>query len=503
MTGGHQGFLEDFVRLAREQPDRLYATFDGRKISYGELYTRALCVGAGLRRRGLMAGDHVCVMLRNSPDALAAIIGLGLSGMVWVPVNAQARGPSLRHVLEHSDPRALITEADFTPRIDMCGASQPDHVLTEDSDIWLNHHHLDHPPALPKSDDLFAIMYTSGTTGPPKGVLVTHRMMRIAAEGARRVADARPGDVFFLWEPLYHIGGAQVIALPALAGISLAMTARFSASRFWQQVTESGATQIHYLGGILQMLLKQPPSQAEQQSAVRVAWGGGCPAEVFDAMKARFPFEIRECYGMTEMSSITTIADGTKGGVAGKPLPWFDLRIMDRDGQALSPGQRGEIVVSANDSGAFFKGYYKNSQATAGCLRGGWLYTGDSGSLDASGNLRFHGRLTDSLRVRGENVSAWEVEHIVATHPDIADCAIKGIEAEIGEQEILLYIQLRENAQISPFSLYNWLSPKLARHQRPRFITVVQDFPRTPSQRIQKHLLHHNPQDVWDADALR
>jgi crotonobetaine/carnitine-CoA ligase len=156
---------------------------------------------------------------------------------------------------------------------------------------------------VPAPEALAALMYTSGTTGPAKGVRVTHRMLRIAAEGVARVTDARPGDVMFLWEPLYHVGGAQMLGLPGLVRVELAMTGGFSARRFWAQVAASGATHVHYLGGILQILLKQPVCPEERENRVRILWGGGCPAEVFAAARARWGFAIRECYGMTEMSS--------------------------------------------------------------------------------------------------------------------------------------------------------------------------------------------------------
>jgi carnitine-CoA ligase len=241
-----------------------------------------------------------------------------------------------------------------------------------------------------------------------------------------------------------------------------------------------------------------PTRPEERANRLRVLWGGGCPAEVFEAARARWGLAIRECYGMTEMSSITTVSDGGTAGVVGRPLPWFDVSIRDAEGRALPTGARGEIVVETRDPGAFFAGYHQNPDATRKALRAGRLHTGDVGSLDDTGSLRFHGRLSDALRIRGENVSAWEIEHVVTTHPDVEDCAVTATEAEIGEQEAVLHVQPRAGATLDPAALAAWLEPRLARYQLPRYLRLVADFPRTPSQRIMKHKLAQGHDGAWD-----
>ena len=503
-----RGFLAAFAAVARDRPDRVFARFDGHPLTFGELDRRSAALAASLLDEGLATGSRVAVMLRNSLDALAVILGLARARLIWVPLNVQQRGAGLAYLLDHCSPALIIAERDLTPALDACGVDlsririvardpgEPACALRARLSAGSRH---DLPT--PDAGLVSAIMYTSGTTGPPKGVLVTHRMMRRAADGVAGVSDATPGDVFFVWEPLFHIGGAQLLPLPALAGIELAMTGAFSASRFWAQVARSGATHIHYLGGILQILLKLPPSPEEAASRVRVAWGGGCPAEVFAALRARFGFSIRECYGMTEMSSITTCADGSLGGVVGRALPWFTVTVRDRNGAPVATGLRGEIVVETDDPGAFFPGYYRAPEASAEALRNGRLHTGDMGSMDPHGILSFHGRQTDSFRVRGENVSAWEVERVVNTHPGIEDCAAVGVAAAIGEADILLHVQLRPGSAISAADLSDWLASRLAPYQQPRFIAFVPAFDRTPSLRIMKHRLSRGPEGAWDRDA--
>lgn len=502
------GFWGLFAAIAAAEPDRVFARFEGRAITFAELDRRSAAAAASLAELGVARGDRVAVMMRNNPDSIALVFALARAGMVWVPVNAALRGEGLRHVLSHAEPRALVADAEVLPRIEECGATlrgvpvvvagHPDAALRLEPMLERSAPFHAPPPA---SAEIFAIMYTSGTTGPAKGVIVTHRMLRLAGEGALLVAAARDGDVLFVWEPLYHIGGAQLLILPLRRRVVLAMVARFSATRFWGEVKAEGATHIHFLGGILQILLKQPESLLDCSHGARIAWGGGCPVEVWRAFEARFGVQIRECYGMTEASSFTTFNDLGVVGAVGRPVPWLEVELRDEHGAPVPLGKRGEIVVRAKDPTALTPGYFRNPDATAKALRGGLLHTGDSGSFDAEGNLYFHGRITDSVRVRGENVSAWEVEHVAAAHPAVQDCAMIGVAAEVGEGEIKLFVQPRDGAALDLAELSAWLGARLAPYQNPRYIAVIKEFERTPSLRIMKHKLPTARDDGFDRMA--
>jgi crotonobetaine/carnitine-CoA ligase len=500
-----EGFVELFRARQRAEPDRLFARFEGAPISLATLGRQADAFASALRRRGVAQGTRIAVMLRNSPAALAVAFGLARAGAIWVPINVQQRGEGLRYILDHCAPRLVVAEADLVGTIRESGArldgvavvahggggeGRLETLLAGDADFT-------GPPPAPS--DCFAICYTSGTTGPPKGVLLTHAMLRFAGEAAALVSAARDGDVLFLWEPLSHIGGMQLLVLPLIRRATLSMVARFSASRFWQQVVDTGATHIHYLGGILQILLKQPSGPLDRGHGVRLVWGGGCAAEVWRPFEERFGVEIRECYGMTEASSITTYNDTRTVGAVGRPVPWLAVELRDGAGRRIDkPGERGEILVRAHRPAALFSGYFRNPEATAKALRDGALHTGDLGTLDAEGNLAFLGRMTDSVRCRGENVSAWEVERVAGTHPAIEDCAMIGVAADIGEQDINLFVQPRNGERIDPAVLSAWLAQRLAPYQNPRYIAVVASFERTASQRIMKHKLSRSLDDAWD-----
>ena len=497
------GFVPDFLARAQEEPRRLFARFAGEPVSFDWLRQASGSVARQLRQRGLQRGDRVAVMQHNSRTALPTLYGLARAGIVWVPVNAQLRGDGLRYVLEHCQPSLVIADDDMLPLVAeseaelSCGC-----IATSEVATWLSGAG-DFEETVPAPDDAFAIMYTSGTTGPPKGAIVSHRMLRLAGESLRWVSAAQNGDVFYMWEPLYHIGGAQLLVLPLLRRVMLAMVPRFRASRFWAEVRELGATHIHFLGGILQILLKQPPSAADREHRVRIAWGGGCPTHVWRPFEERFGVRICECYGMTEASSITTWNDGGVVGSVGRPVPWFSVELLDPESRPVPQGARGEIVVRTSVPGALFPGYFRNPDATGRALRGGALHTGDFGSFDADGNMIFHGRLSDNVRCRGENVSAWEVEHVAAHHPDLEDSAMIGVAAEVGEQDIKLFVQPKAGHSIDPAQLSAWLSQRLASYQSPRYIAVVSAFERTPSLRIIKHKLSRGTADCWDRLATK
>jgi crotonobetaine/carnitine-CoA ligase len=281
--------------------------------------------------------------------------------------------------------------------------------------------------------------------------------------------------------------------------VRLAIVPRFSASRFWEQVSRTRATHIHYLGGIAQILLRSPETEAEKQHGARIAWGAGLPQSERGPFERRFGVRVVECYGMTEASSFTTCNLEAVPGSVGKVVPWLEFRISGADGKTVKVGEQGEIVVRECIDGALFGGYYRNPEATARALRDGELWTGDLGRVDEAGNLYFVGRATDSLRIRGENVSAWEIEHVVKGHPAVEDAAVVAVPAEVGEQEAKLFVKVRPGRPLTLPELHAWLGPRLGKHQRPRYLTFVESFHYTPSQRVVKHVLPKDVGDCYDA----
>ncbi len=339
MIDTDDGFIPLLRRRAQANPTGVFALYQGVPIRFGEVDGAASALARWLRCVGAAPGDAVALMIHNSPLALALLFAIARARAIWVPIHVDSRGENLGYILNHSKPKLIIAEAGLVGTIEATGANLAEvqlftremvQTLANGSDgipVW------DEPS--PNADDTFAVMYTSGTTGRPKGVLVSHRMMRLSGEAVALVSSVRAGDVMFMWEPLYHIGGAQMIVLPLIRDVKLALVERFSASRFWQQVGSYGVSHIHFLGGILQILLKQPPSPLDRTHGARIAWGGGCAREIWRAFEERFGVQIRECYGMTECSSITTFNDTGTVGSVGSPTPWFDVELKNASGERV------------------------------------------------------------------------------------------------------------------------------------------------------------------------
>ncbi len=502
---------ETLDRRVREDGGRVYLRFGERSLTLAALGEQVNRFANGLLALGVRPGDRVAVMLPNHPDYVVAFLAMARLGVCQVPVNIKLRGPSLRYLVEHSDLRGMVVDARFAEqvrpvlraaalrllvvrggRLDApAGGEVPfDEVAASGAPTP--------PPVAPSPGDPLLISYTSGTTGAPKGVLVSDTMLKAAGVAAARLADVRPGDTLFLWEPLYHIGGYEVLILGLLEPVTLGLVERLSVSRFWADVQAYRATHVHYFGGVLPLLLKEAPSPADRTHGVRVVWGGGCPVSIWRAVEERFGVMVRECYGMTEASSFTTLNTEGRQGSIGRPLPYFEVRVADEAGRFLGAGERGEIWVRALEPGVITTGYFRDPAATAAALVDGWLRTGDLGHRDADGFFYYAGRKKDSVRRLGENISAWEVERVVNEHPGVAESAVIGVPNEIADEDIKVFVRLKPGHRLDPRALLEWCEPRMPAFQLPRYVAIVDEFPKTPTERIRKDLLPKGADDCID-----
>jgi len=498
------------ARHARDNCDHIYCRFGGRAYAVREIETSSNRFAHGLARRGIVAGDRIGVMLDHHPDHVIVFFALAKLGAVMVPLNVHLRGASLEHLLRDGGLANLIVErrlADIvlpilgpTPIGRMIWRGKRE--VSEDDDFGAL---LAHPETAPPRhhvapDDIAAILYTSGTTGLPKGVLLTDRMVRIAACAAGRVSGARDGDVFLMWEPINHIGGLQVLVLAAQRRITLVMVERFSVSRFWPDARKHGVTHLHFLGGVLALLLKAEPRPEDRDHGIRVAWGGGCPVSIWRAFEDRFGIRIRESYGMTECASFSAQNLTGKAGSVGACLPHLEMRVVDERGRPLGPDKRGELWIRGRLPGVITPGYWRNPSATAALFEGEWLKTGDIGWYDQDGDFYYSGRKKDSVRRRGENVAAFEVERVLNEHPAIAESAVIGVPNALADEDIKALIRLKPGSTLDPLGLIQWCESRMAYFQIPRYLAFADSLPKTPSERIRKDALSRGTEDCWDLE---
>lgn len=496
---GDETIADWLAQRARLTPQAVYCTYRGRELRCDELARDVESMAQRLVAGGVRPGDRVGLMMATDPLHLVVLLALARLGAVRVPVNVHLRGAPLQHLLAQLRPQLLLADPEHRAVLEATGARPPvrwrDELMAAPvaADIAL--------PPPPAADDIVTLTLSSGTTGAPKGVRKSDRHLRAGAETVLRLTEAGPGDVFLFWEALHH-GAGVAVALAALkGGFRLAMVERFSASRFWDDARAAGATHVHYLGGVVAMLMKQPPRADDRAHGVRIAWGGGCPPALWQGFAERYGVQVREGYGLSELLTFVTMNLGGPAGSIGKPLSHYELRLADEHGEPVPAGTAGEITLRARIPGVGFLGYADSPEADRAARRGDWFLTGDRATQDADGWLTYAGRGKDMLRRRGINISAWEVEQVIAGHPDVEEVALVGVPGELGDDELLLYVRPREGRRVDPPGLVRWAESRLPYFQLPRYVKPIAEFPKTPTQRIQKKDLPRDPRDAWDLEA--
>ncbi|WP_374667074.1 AMP-binding protein [Ramlibacter sp.] len=496
------------AECARARPAHVYCKAEGVEVTYADLAERVRVASGILHAQGLREGMHVAVVLSHHLDHVITFFAIMQIGAVHVPINTALRGMGLAHIFEHAHPGFLIADAIYRDQlrevIDLRGEAMQTlwrepaiDAGQMDSVLYAIPAAQDAPVAEQSDTRIRQILYTSGTTGAAKGVVMPDRMIRAAALGSIWIGRIAPGSVLHFWDPIYHVFGTEVLVLALMVPVTLVMVPRFSASRLWDEARAGGVTHIHFVGGVLQLLMKQPPSPDDRSHGVKIAWGGGAPVEIWRGFEERFGVRIHEGYGMTETSSFSTINPEGKLGSIGTAVPYFEVQLVDDAGRQPAVGEPGEIRVRGREPGVLVSRYYNNPEATAAALRDGWLYTGDLATQDADGHFRFLGRKKDSLRRRGENVSAWEVERVFSQHPGVEECALVGVRNEFADEDLKLFVKRRDPA-LTEADLVTWAEPRMAAFQVPRFVKFVEGFQKTPTERIQKQHLSKAIDDCWD-----
>ena len=491
---------------------RRFLSFRGETFSFADLSAAVLRTAAGFSDLGIRPGDRVAVMMDNEPDHIFCYLALSWIGATVIEFSVFLKRSGVALQLEDCDPHWILCDARYAPIMSPAAAKAPSlrtviwhrpHDRTGDGSVTLDEllrcGSLAAGSGSTALDRLQAISFTSGTTGRPKGAMLTDRYFQVGAKNAGLLADVRAGDILFHWEPLYHLAGWMTVLISLQHGVPMVMVERFSGSNCLDQVRAAGATTLHYLGGVMNILLKQPVRADDADNPIRIAWGAAAPERSWRNFEERFGVTVREGYGISEGQNFTHANLGGPVGSIGKPVPEFEAWIAGEDGRRLGPGSVGEIVLRPHDPRVAMQGYFRDPERTAQVKRDGCLYTGDLGFVDDDGYYFFAGRKKDSLRRRGENVSAWEVERVINAHPAVEEAAVIGVASDMGEQDIKAVVKLAEGKGLDPVDLIGWCERELAYYQIPRFVEFVADFPRGPTQRIMKSDLLRN-RDCWDLE---
>jgi crotonobetaine/carnitine-CoA ligase len=345
---------------------------------------------------------------------------------------------------------------------------------------------LDLPPPPARAPSL--LLYTSGTTGLPKAVVSPYGQQRVKSLGLLANLLYGKDDRLYTCLPLFHANALMLTVMQALwLGLPLTLSKRFSASRFWQELSACGATQLNTVGGMIPILLKTPPSPYDRAHKVKRIVSAACPKDAWEPFERRFGIEIWEAYGAVDGAGVTIFNAGDAPvGSLGKPGRLVRWKLVDADGRVAAPGEAGELLVFVGDKSESKVPYWKNEEASREKVMDGWLHTGDVMQADAKGYLYFVGRSTDSMRRRGENVSAYEVEKIVDAYPDVLESAAFGVPSPVGEQDIMISVVPVEGRAIAPEDLVRFLRERLPRYAVPSYLDVVGDLPKTGTHRVVK-----------------
>jgi len=506
-------------RQVERHGNRTFLYFKDREFGYRDFDRASGQVAAGLQNLGISKGDKVAIMLPNCPEFLFLVFGLSKLGAVEVPINLAHKGDLLTYMLDQSDPCLLVLDSHYLDRIEPIVHSIPkvkqivlfDHAdpipdLGKPIALW---------PDLVANDgsyreedvawsDPYCILYTSGTTGPSKGVMLPQNyalhMGDIVCEAARYTEE----DCLYNALPLFHGNAQQLSFMPALmSGARTVLTERFSASRFWDDVRQYRCTEFNSLGSIVPILYKAEPKPDDADNPLRLMVTAATPRDIFGAFEKRFGLAIVEIYGMTEFGlPLMCHLDDRKAGSCGKPRHG-EVRLVDDSHIPVGPNEVGELLFRPADDYCMLLEYYNMPEKTVDVWRNLWFHSGDYFTFDEEGYFYFVDRKKDALRRRGENISSYEVERSINAHPAVLESAAVAVKSLMGEDEVLVCLVLRPGLTVTPEELMAYCQERMAYFMIPRYLRFMTAFPKTPTERVQKHKLREEgvTADTWDREA--
>ncbi|MFI5716547.1 AMP-binding protein [Nocardia sp. NPDC051750] len=485
---------------ANSRGDRLALRAGPVLLTYRELADRAAAMAGSLARHGVRPGDPVAALSGNRVELIDLLLGCAWLGAVAVPLNTALRGESLAHVLVGSGARHLLLEDEFAGRVAEVGFDGTIWVMGTDSAPGPCG-----PPAPVGEVSALvpaAVLFTSGTTGLPKGVRCPHAQFLWWGHGVGTSLDLGPDDVLYNGLPLFHTNAINSVFQAFVAGATFVVGEHFSVREQWRRVAEADATVIYLLGAMVAMLAGQPPDTRDRAHRVTRALAPATPAHLCAPFRERFGIELIDGFGSTETNlAVGSLPGAGRAGYLGTVMPGYDAAVVDESGTPVGDGITGELVVRTELPGAFALGYLGEPVPEPGS----WRRTGDRVIREPDGWFRFVDRIKDVIRRRGENISSLQVEQVLAQHPALAQVAVFPVPSELAEDEVMAAVVPHPGAPVDPDELRRFASAHLASFALPRYIDVVTTLPLTETGKVRKADLRARgvTARTWSADGDR
>ena len=487
---------------AKLRPDKPFVMTAGGSYSFAEINSSSLRLGSRLRAMGIGRGDHVALIASNSAAFLTCWFGINSIGAVSVMLSDELVGDGLLYTITQSDAKLLVVDRSWLQkRSRREGPLSTLPILTIADDAAFFNEMKAWQQAVPQdvpASTSCTILYTSGSTGLPKGVLTSHAAYEAVGHQTVLTTGMTESDRILVFLPLFHANPQMFAVMAALTvGATLAVTRKFSASSFFDDVAFFQATCFTFVGTVLSILVSRHREERKNHG-LRFAIGGGTPLEVWSAIHDRFGIRVHEGYGMTEIGCFAvcnTITD-YRIGTCGKARTDMEVAIVDSEDRVLCSGEKGEIVIRPREPNVIMSGYYKQPELTLDSISNLWFHTGDRGSLDADGYLRFLGRLKELIRRGGEMISPVEIETKLRDMPGVVDCAVVGVADPVQGEEVKVAIVAEVAIQAG--EVVAFLVDKVPRHMLPRYVEFMAAIPKTETQKIQRFKLQYINQSVTD-----
>jgi crotonobetaine/carnitine-CoA ligase len=500
-------------RRADQYGDRVMMSIAGTAVTFAQMRDRTRAAAHLLCDLGVNRGETVALFTGTCPEWVYFWLGAARIGAVSAAVNAASKGDLLAHALNLSRAAVVLTDPDHRDRVADIADDVPTLRSTLVQDSSLAEALATAPVSAPqvdpvRADEIGALFFTSGTTGPSKAVAMTWHYLFTAAATVAASWELQQGDTLWTAMPLFHLSAAPTVLAPMLIGGTSVLASAFHPGQVWDEIRNCGAVGFAGAGAMVSMLLQLPPDPGDAELGMRFISAAPIAAEIYREIEQRYHCRVVTMYGMTEAFPIAykAVSDEGRPGTSGLVNPAFDVRIIDGSGRPLPAGMVGEIACRARTTHAMSEGYVSPAPGSAHLEvepHPEWFRTGDLGSLDDDGHLTYTDRVKDSLRRRGENVSSVEVEHIVMGHPAVSEAAAVGIPSDLGEDDILVVVTLHHGATLDFAELLDYCAVRMPYFYVPRYLEEIEEIPKNIIGRVRKDVLRSRGlgADAWDREA--